>query len=191
MPLTSGSADVEECKKMCDEKSNCTAIEYSPDVNGDNCCFLLACKKVPVEPTLAESIHHPELNLTYVAYVKEDGGKYGMKDMFWTAEQCTDNMIMPLNTGSQDVTECEKKCNEDMTCNAIEYAATNKCCVKLDCQESVPEPTLEKAIHHGGTHMNYEAYVKVMSQMNGDGGNMMSTMVPGNDAPADGGYGGK
>ena len=96
-------------------------------------------------------------------FLISDSSVYVQKDKFWTKAQCTGlKMDMPLDpTG---VNECQKKCDGMDKCNAIEYADAVACCVYLECQDPVPEPTSDIAIgntdYHPGGSYNYVAYAK-------------------------------
>ena len=94
-----------------------------------------------------------------------DSGAYVKKDKFWTKEQCTGlKMDMPIDP--KGVIECQKKCDDMDKCNAVEYADAIDCCVYLECQDPVPEPTSDAAlgnsdpVAHPGGNFKYVAYAK-------------------------------
>ena len=58
-----------------------------------------------------------------------------------------------------------KRCDNMDKCNAIEYADSQHCCVYLECQGPVPEPTSDVPIgntdyHQGAPLDDYVAYAK-------------------------------
>ena len=67
-------------------------------------------------------------------------------------------MEMALNP--KGVYECQKKCDSMSGCNAIEYGYVDMkpCCITLECQDPLPEPTSDDAIgntkFHNGGHTN-------------------------------------
>ena len=72
-------------------------------------------------------------------------GIYYEKDKHWTKEQCkVGKIIMPIYP--RELKECQKECDDNSKCNAIEYANKESYCTILECIDPVPQPTNDTAL---------------------------------------------
>ena len=66
MPISGG---LHECQTKCNIKKECTAIEYSDDVEGAKCCVLRKCPFPVPRPQVVQAKWHNGKH-KYVGYVK-------------------------------------------------------------------------------------------------------------------------
>merc|ERR1712038_1543536 len=99
MPVTGG---LDGCKGMCNERANCSAIEYAPkpDENGLDCCILVHCTgDVPAPMETEDHYHGGDNGYIYKGYKKvmSDMNGYGSSSMMPGSSS-----MMPMMSTSAD-----------------------------------------------------------------------------------------